>query len=132
MGDVGYLDKSDRFWCCGRKNHRVRLDEATMYTIRCEAIFNQHPAVYRSALVGIGDSPQTPVLIAECWPEKKPSTEEQKRELLGELAELGQQHDLTTPIAHYLLHESLPVDIRHNSKIFREKLREWARSRIQA
>ena len=43
MGDVGYLDEQDRFWFCGRKAHRVRTASGALYTIPCEAIFNQHP-----------------------------------------------------------------------------------------
>ena len=54
MGDCGYLDQQGRFWFCGRVAHRVVTAQGPMYPIRCEAIFNQHPAIRRSALVGIG------------------------------------------------------------------------------
>ncbi len=53
MGDVGYRDDRGRLWFCGRKAHRVILPEETLFTIPCEAIFNTHPEVFRSALVGI-------------------------------------------------------------------------------
>ncbi|MDR0327584.1 MAG: AMP-binding protein, partial [Planctomycetaceae bacterium] len=49
MGDVGYVDEQDRFWFCGRKAHRVVTVERTYFSIPCEAIFNRHPKVYRSA-----------------------------------------------------------------------------------
>ncbi|MCL2624924.1 MAG: fatty acid CoA ligase family protein, partial [Planctomycetaceae bacterium] len=52
MGDVGRLDTSERFWFCGRKAHRVETATGPMFTDPCEAIFNGHPDVYRSALVG--------------------------------------------------------------------------------
>ncbi len=55
MGDVGYLDAHDRFWFCGRMAQRVQTAAGPMFTIPCEAIFNRHPEVARSALVGIGD-----------------------------------------------------------------------------
>ncbi|HEX5447086.1 MAG TPA: fatty acid CoA ligase family protein, partial [Pirellulales bacterium] len=54
MGDVGYLDERQRFWYCGRLSQRVLTAQGAMYTECCEAIFHQHPAVYRSALVGVG------------------------------------------------------------------------------
>ena len=54
MGDVGYLDQQDRFWYCGRLSERVLTAAGPMYTVPCEAIFNRHPEVRRSALVGIG------------------------------------------------------------------------------
>lgn len=133
IGDVGYLDDQDRFWFCGRKAHRVITASGTMFTIPCEAIVNQHPAIYRSALCGLGQPPeQTPALIAEPWPEQMPTSEAAKQQLLDELFELAQQHEHTRSIArsHFLLHPSLPVDIRHNAKIFREKLAPWAEQQL--
>jgi acyl-CoA synthetase (AMP-forming)/AMP-acid ligase II len=133
IGDVGYLDEQDRFWFCGRKAHRVITALGTMYTIPCEAIVNQHSSIYRSALCGIGSAPeQTPVMIAEPWPGKMPSTNVARTTLLDELYHLAQQHDHTRVMArhHFLLHPSLPVDIRHNAKIFREKLAPWAQRQL--
>ena len=52
MGDVGYFDEVGRLWFCGRKAHRVVTQTRTLFTVPCEAIFNQHPRVSRSALVG--------------------------------------------------------------------------------
>lgn len=127
MGDVGYLDELDRFWFCGRKGHRVRTASATMYTIPCEAIVNTHEKVYRSALVGVGEpGNETPVLILEPMPGHWPPTPAAKSQLLKEISEIAKQHWQTEKIEHFLLHKSLPVDIRHNSKIFREQLRVWA------
>lgn len=54
MGDVGYMDEHGRLWFCGRKNHRVVTSESTLFTIPCEAVFNLHPQVARTALVGYG------------------------------------------------------------------------------
>ena len=64
MGDVGYFDDTGRFWFCGRKAHRVRTQNGTMFTIPCESIINTHEKVYRSALVGVGEpGNQRPVII---------------------------------------------------------------------
>ena len=54
MGDLGYFDENERFWFCGRLAHLVVMAQGPMYPIRCEAIFNEHSDVFRSALVGIG------------------------------------------------------------------------------
>jgi acyl-coenzyme A synthetase/AMP-(fatty) acid ligase len=131
MGDVGYLDERDRFWFCGRKSHRVRTESGDMFTIPCEAILNAHPRVYRSALVGVGEpGRQQPVFVVETWPDKRPKSPADRRELLRELAELAAGHELTRSVTHILLHRALPTDIRHNAKIFREKLAVWAARRI--
>jgi hypothetical protein len=39
--------------------------------------------------------------------------------------------ELTRTIEHVLLHDSLPVDIRHNAKIFREQLAVWATDQLR-
>ncbi|MDM4014526.1 fatty acid CoA ligase family protein [Roseiconus lacunae] len=126
MGDVGYLDREDRFWFCGRKAHRVTNDKKTWYTVPCEAIFNAHPNVYRSALVGRGEpGRQTPVVLVEPIPEAKPKTDAEKQRLREELLTLASLNPLTVRITEVIIRDQpLPTDIRHNSKIFRERLAE--------
>ncbi len=69
IGDVGYFDELARLWFCGRKAHRVQTAQGTLFTECIEPIFNQHPAVARCALVGIGPAGrQSPVLIVELKP----------------------------------------------------------------
>src|SRR5690606_26972899 len=53
MGDLGYLDEEGYLWFYGRKSHRVVTADTTFYTEPCELVFNQHPRVFRSALVGV-------------------------------------------------------------------------------
>jgi acyl-coenzyme A synthetase/AMP-(fatty) acid ligase len=133
MGDVGYLDGSDRFWCCGRKSHRVTTNTVDLFTEPCEAIFNTHPRVHRTALVGVGEpGSQTPVLIAEPWKEHRPVDDAGQAELLGELKEIGHKHATTESIEQVKIYpDRLPTDIRHNSKIFREQLAPWAEQQLR-
>jgi len=149
MGDVGYLQlagtltaslpadgtptrcagapmptTSEHFWFCGRKSHRVITPHGTLFTIPCEGIFNRHPWVYRSALVGAGPrGQQRPVVFVEAWPEQRVTAHRNVEQLHSELRKLALAHDHTAGIEHFVLvADSLPVDIRHNAKIFREKL----------
>ncbi|MCK5101112.1 MAG: AMP-binding protein [Desulfobacteraceae bacterium] len=118
MGDVAWKDKDGRIWFCGRKNHRVETKGETMFTIPCEAIFNNHEKVYRSALVGVGEKAnQIPIMFIEPYEEIK-----NKKELINELSELALSFAHTKKIKHFFFEKAFPVDIRHNSKIFREKL----------
>ena len=129
MGDCGYLDKQERFWFCGRKSHRVQTKDGVMFTVPCEAIANGHPRVFRSALVGMRDGEwETPVMIVELWSESRVAAESAQQRILDEVHELLRDAKPTRHIRreHVLLHPSFPVDIRHNAKIFREKLRPWA------
>jgi acyl-CoA synthetase (AMP-forming)/AMP-acid ligase II len=127
MGDSGYLDAEGRFWFCGRVAHSVRTTHGRMFPVCCEAIFNQHPDIRRSALVGVGKpDKQRPVMILEPYKERMPTSDAAKRELLNEIRKIGAANPLTASITDFLLHPSFPVDIRHNAKIFREKLAVWA------
>lgn len=132
MGDVGYFDEQHRLWFCGRKAHIVETKQGRLFTIRCEAIFNGHPHVYRSALVGVGEKPhQQPVIIIEPTSEHFPQSKNQKEKFTKELLEKSKKSRLTENITAILFHHSLPVDIRHNVKIFREKLAPWAAKQLE-
>ena len=129
MGDLGWRDSKNRIWFCGRKSHRVTTPTGDMFTIPCEAIFNNHPGVFRSALVGVGATGrQMPVICIERTPEGRKM---KKPDLLAELQELAGTSPLTRPIHNVLIHPGFPVDIRHNSKIFREQLAVWATQRVK-
>ena len=127
MGDVGYFDEEGRLWFCGRKAHIVFTHKEPLYSVRCEAIFNQHHDVYRCALVGIGEpGQQSPAIVVEPeagrMPEADAATERFKKELL----DLGAASPLTGGIHQILFRSALPVDTRHNVKINREQLAVWA------
>ena len=128
MGDLGYIDEGGRLWFCGRRAHRVVTGDQTFYSVPCEAIVNEHPDVYRSALVAVTtpDNLVCPVLVLE--PVHHFKGDEKK--LLEEALELSEKSHVTDNITHFLIHKSFPVDIRHNAKIFREKLSVWAQQQM--
>jgi len=131
MGDVGYLDQEERFWFCGRKGHRVICGGKTLYTIPVEAIINEHAAIYRSAMVGVGPiGNQIPAVVLQPWSQHFPKSKDQERDLLNQIREMADGHDLTSQIQHYFVMQKLPVDIRHNSKIFREKIAIWVAKKM--
>ncbi len=131
MGDVGYLDLQSNLWFCGRKAHIVETENGRMFTIPCEAIFNNHPRVFRSALVGVGEKPlQCPVIVVEPESGQFPTTAKDRETFEGELRDLAVANLLTANIDTFLFHAALPVDIRHNVKISREKLVVWAAQQL--
>jgi acyl-CoA synthetase (AMP-forming)/AMP-acid ligase II len=129
MGDLGYQDAQGRLWFCGRKSHRVVTQKTTLFTIPCEAIFNTHAEVFRTALVGLGPlGDQTPVLCVELEQDVPLHSAER---ITRELLEIGSRFEVTRSIHNILFHPGFPVDIRHNAKIFREKLAVWAEGKLQ-
>ena len=128
MGDVGYLDAEGRLWFCGRKSHRVETTDGPLYTEQIEPVFNVHPQVRRTALVGVGErGVQVPVLCVELA--EGVAAREWPRIERG-LRAIGEQHPHTAGIARFLRHKGFPVDIRHNAKIGREKLALWAAKQL--
>ena len=128
MGDLGYRDAQGRIWFCGRKAHRVVTAAETLFTIPCEAVFNTHSEVFRTALVGVGEpGRQRPVLCVEL--EKGVDTAAVER-IYRELLAIGAECELTRNIKRVLFHPAFPVDIRHNAKIFREQLAAWAAEQL--
>ena len=131
MGDLGYLDEQGRLWFYGRKSQRVQLAAECLYTEPCELVFSQHPAVYRAALVGIRRGGHAAAaIIIEPQPGHMPRSAANRARFTRELLALGAAHPMTRPIQTVLFHPSFPVDIRHNAKIFREKLAAWAQKQL--
>lgn len=130
MGDLGYFDGEGRLWMVGRKSHRVETADGPLYPEQVEAIFNQHAAIRRCALVGIGQpGGETPVIVVELHPDAR----RKKLELLQtEWLALAKSHAVSERVGQFLIHRELPVDIRHNAKINRESLRAYAAQRLNA
>ena len=131
MGDVGYLDHQGRLWYCGRKSHIVTTEKGLLFTEPCEAIFNEHPRSPAVRVVGVVRKPehagdQTPVIIVEPRPKQFPLRNADRQKFAAELRDLAAANPLTLDIHTVLFHRSLPVDVRHNSKINRERLSLWA------
>ena len=127
VGDIGYLDRDQNLWFLGRKTHRVKVDDTTThYSIRVEAIFNQHPVIKRTALIQIfRDGHITPALVVERLDGNTKFTGAFK----GELEALARSSFHTQMIQDFYLHSSFPVDVRHNIKIDRLKLSKWAQKK---
>jgi hypothetical protein len=51
-------------------------------------------------------------------------------QIIEELKQIGRQYTHTAEIDTFLIHPGFPVDVRHNAKIFREKLALWAQEEL--
>lgn len=128
LGDAGYLDGAGRLWFCGRVAERVVTRDGTLlFTEQVEPIFNAHPAVRRTALVGVGPRDRRrAALVIEPRDSARVATPSLRRQLVRELRELGARHPHTDGIRLAYLHPGFPVDVRHNAKIHRLALAHWA------
>jgi hypothetical protein len=74
-------------------------------------------------------------IVVQRWPrgqENNKSEEITDVQLSQDILELAAINPSTADIQYVLVKDELPVDIRHNAKIFREKIALWAQDRIPA
>jgi acyl-CoA synthetase (AMP-forming)/AMP-acid ligase II/pimeloyl-ACP methyl ester carboxylesterase len=121
MGDMGYLDADGQLYFCGRRAHTVETPGRMFHSVPVENVFNRHPQVGRTALIGIDGGP---ALVVE--PRPRHLAADARRRLAEELRAIGARDPVTAAITRFYFHPSFPVDARHNAKIFRDRLAIWA------
>ena len=130
IGDAGYEDEAGRLWVVGRVSQRVRARGGPLFSLLCEPIFDAHPKVRRTGLVGVPDGEfEKAVLCVEVRPEVPANA---LPALAQELLQVAATHEVTKEIGEVLFIPRLPVDPRHNSKIERPKLAQWAEAQLRA
>ncbi|MEZ5275043.1 MAG: fatty acid CoA ligase family protein [Opitutaceae bacterium] len=123
MGDLGYLDTEGRLWFCGRQAEAVQTVDAIFHTDCCEAVFNAHREVRRTALIGWKDKGSVvPAIVIEPVRGTVIGNRRAEQRLVEELAELGRSQTHTASIRRFFFHPGFPVDVRHNAKIHRLQL----------
>jgi acyl-CoA synthetase (AMP-forming)/AMP-acid ligase II len=114
IGDLGYIDDQGRIWFCGRKTHRVETPLGLLCSVNCEAIFNAHLGVGRSALIGLGEKGNQSVAIVI---ERNELGKKYGRKVLEkELLDMAKNNSLTAQIKSVHFCDHFPVDVRHNIK----------------
>lgn len=130
MGDLARRDQDGRLWFQGRHAEALRTSAGLVATTPLETIADTLPGIHRTALVGIGPAgEQSLCLVVEptgALPKGKAAAES-AAQILAQLAKLVP--DLPQP-THVLFHPSFPVDPRHNAKIHRLTLAQWAAGRV--
>jgi len=126
--DIGHVDAQGRIWVEGRTQHIVTTPYGPVAPGGVEAVVDTVPGVSRSAVVGVGPhGNQALVVVLERTGDMKPGLAglditEQIREIVLEKCDLD--------VAAVLVAKDFLTDIRHNSKINRERLREWAEAQL--
>jgi acyl-coenzyme A synthetase/AMP-(fatty) acid ligase len=121
-GDVGHLDDQGRLWVEGRLAHVVSTPRGALTPVGLEQRVETLPEVAAAACVGVGP-PGTQVVVVVVVPTHGPGRRERLAcpGLAARVRAAAQ-----TDVAAVLVRGSLPVDVRHNSKIARTALSLWA------
>ena len=126
MGDLGSFDADGRLWFGGRKSHRLRTAAGDFPTVPIESIVDAHPAVRRSAAVGLGTSGEQKIVVCIELEDAFTTSDD----LLNEVVRFAHEHVSAHQygadrVERVVVHGGFPVDIRHNSKIDRPALAAW-------
>jgi len=115
-GDVGHIDESGNVWVEGRRSHVISTAGGPVTPVPVEQRVERLPSVYQAACVGVGPLGNQVVVVIVVLREQISDTELQDsiRAVAG------------TRVSAVLRRKDLPMDIRHNAKINREKLAQWA------
>ncbi len=133
MGDAAHWDEEGRLWFQGRLSHRLRTRLGDRFPVAAENVFNTHPRVARTALVGVGaPGEQQPIVIVEPLPGEMPKGQVMRDGFTMQLQNIGAKVPTTADLQVFLYHPGFPVDVRHNAKIHREELQQWATEQLQA
>ncbi|WP_286957552.1 alpha/beta fold hydrolase [Brevibacterium sp. UBA7493] len=130
--DIGHIDTAGRIWIEGRLQHIITTPAGSLGPGGIEALTDRDPAVLRSAAVGVGPTgTQALVLVLEPAAGSDPESGEPLAPGLAPLPvaqRLRAQVAAVTgsDVAAVLIAPSFPTDIRHNSKIDRSRLADWA------
>ena len=119
-GDVGELDAEGRLWVGGRMQHIVWSEHGPIGPVALEKAVENLDGVASAAVVGVGPKgiQQLVVVVESSIRAKKPE--------LASLSLIDAVREVSPHVVAVFDVPKLPVDRRHNSKIDRTAVAEWA------
>jgi acyl-CoA synthetase (AMP-forming)/AMP-acid ligase II len=121
MGDLGYVDQDGLLWFCGRKSHRVTLGEKIIPSVPQETPLLDHPLINKCAFVGPKLNGE--VVASLVVEPKRKLTRKEEENLTLEIIEKVKLTHKDLPLRRVYYYSQFPVDVRHNIKIDRLKLK---------
>ncbi|MCH1884005.1 alpha/beta fold hydrolase [Agrococcus sp. ARC_14] len=120
-GDIGHLDAEGRVWIEGRIQHVIVAADGPIAPVGAEQDAETVDAVRRAAVVGVGPHGlRQAVAVVETIPARA------RPGLADPQLTAAVRASTQLPLAAVLTVPQLPTDVRHNSKIDRSRLSEWA------
>ena len=118
-GDVGHLDADGRLWIEGRSVHVVHTDRGPITPVPVEVAVERINGIERAAAAGVGPHGCQQLVVV---------VESEGAAALAPATLVAEVRAAVTwaPVAAVLTVPSLPVDIRHNTKIDRAAVAAWA------
>ncbi|MFZ7087684.1 alpha/beta fold hydrolase [Curtobacterium sp. RRHDQ10] len=125
-GDVGHLDAEGRLWIEGRLPHVVTTEHGVVTPVGPEQRAERVRQVGRAAIVGVGPrgDQQLVAVVETVVPVRRAGLADAA--LTGAVRRAVTDATTSVTLAAVLAVPRLPTDVRHNSKIDRTRLADWA------
>jgi olefin beta-lactone synthetase len=120
-GDVGHLDDDGRLWVEGRLVHVIATADGPVTPVGIERRVEGIAHVRLAAAVGVGPTGTQQVVVVVSTDPAAP-----RGALAPTTLTAAVRRVVDVPVAAVLVAPELPVDIRHNSKIDRARIADWA------
>lgn len=120
-GDVGHLDADGRLWVEGRLQHVIVTEAGVVTPVGIEQLVQTDPDVDQVAVVGVGPTGSQVLVVIVTGPGGPIAGGELTARLRAVV-----RRETGRDLAAVLVRASLPTDLRHNAKVDRVALREWA------
>ncbi len=132
-GDVGHLDTEGRLWVEGRRQHVVHTASGPLTPVALELALQRIPGIRDAAIVGVGPvgtQAVVAIMIVDDATGTVSVTRRRGHVIAGTALTRAVREAAAAigddPIAAVLTTSAFPVDVRHQSKVDRARLAEWA------
>ncbi len=127
-GDVGHLDDEGRLWIEGRRQHVLHTASGPLTPVALELAVQQLPGVSDAAVVGVGPigTQAVVVIVVPASATKKHGGSVLADDDLASVIREAAVSVTSEPVAAVLITPTFPVDVRHQSKVDRARLAQWA------
>ena len=120
-GDVGHLDEQGRLWVEGRLVHVITTASGPVTPVGIEQRIEAATGVGSAAVVGVGPVGTQQIVAVLALPDAA-----RRRPLADPALAAAAREAAGVPLAAVLVSRELPVDIRHQAKIDRRRVADWA------
>ncbi len=120
-GDVGHLDEQGRLWVEGRLVHVITAASGPVTPVGIEQRIEAATGVGSAAVVGVGPVGTQQIVAVLALPDAA-----RRRPLADPALAAAAREAAGVPLAAVLVSRELPVDIRHQAKIDRRRVADWA------
>ena len=112
-GDLGRLDKDGNLWLVGRVHNAIDRDGTYCFPVRAEIVLKKLPFTKYCAYLGVEDEAlgEKTVCVVAPTDENKISNEE----MIKEIDRITKKNSII--VDQIIIHDDIPMDARHHSKV---------------